>query len=144
MRESTTVADLVELLSLLEVKERHTREALSEIETQKAAVQTTLTLYKSHHCQGVPTHNLPDIRGLTQMAALDAIADANGGEIRVIEARDHMLASGFFTGSKKPRKNAMPQIRSLLDRSGRYELSSPGVYRQITPAVSAEGVEQAA
>lgn len=143
----TTTNDLLDLLAGLQAKEDQTRERLVAIEADKAAVQTTLRLYREQHQPSLdseqhrlfPSYVLPDIKGMTQKKAVETITQANGGELRLSEARKHMLASGFFRGSNNPRRNSGPQLRALVIREGDYERVGPGVFRKIQPNYSRNG-----
>ena len=144
MGERTVVIELQDILTDLEAQERRARETLAKVEDERKAIQLALRIYQERNGGAALNNGLIDLRGLPQMEALDAIADANGGVIRVTEARDHMITAGFFANSKNPRKNALPQIRSILDRSPRHERTGKGVYQRISRAAPAEGVILAA
>jgi hypothetical protein len=142
-----TINDLLDLLAGLQNKEDRTRVQLAEIESQKEAVQITIKLYQEQHQPPVPREQgvlvayvLPNVEGMTQVQALNAIADANGGELKLSDARKHMIASGFFRGSKNIRRNSGPQLRSLVTRSEEFEYLRSGVFIKIQPPVHHNGV----
>lgn len=68
------------------------------------------------------------VRPLTNHDILVQMAKANGGVVRVSEAKTALLASGRITG--KPQ-NAYGHLRHLLDDSEDFEQIAPGTFRLL-------------
>ena len=67
-------------------------------------------------------------RPLTQLDVIAQLAEANGGEVRVIDAKAALIARGM-TSAK--RQNMYNQMNGLLERSDRFEKCGPGTYRLV-------------
>jgi hypothetical protein len=64
---------------------------------------------------------------MSHLDALIAIAKANNNKLAVKAARRLMTRAGLF----KSTKNASSIIFTAVNRSGKFERESPGVYRLI-------------
>jgi hypothetical protein len=122
IQSSEDVARLYE--RLLEKRDK-LRVQLQEAETEFAAVATTLKL------MGQPTPGVfgLDLRGMTHLEALVAIAKANDNILVAKQARKLMTRAGMFANSK----HASSALFTAINRSGRFRRQSPGKYELIEP-----------
>ena len=110
--------ELQKLYERLQGKRDRLQEQLKEVEAEFNAVATTLKL------MGVPTlavSNL-DLRNMTHLEALVAIAKANDNVLVVKSARRLMTRAGLFANPK----NASSVLFTAISRSGRFETISKG------------------
>lgn len=66
------------------------------------------------------------LQGMTQMEALIAIAEHNGGQVKATEARDILVRAGLAKGQLK---NVATTVHHLLGSSDEFEKLRPGIYR---------------
>lgn len=97
------------------------KEQLEEVEKEFDAVATTLKLMG----QAPPGLANLDLGGMTHVDALVAIAKANGGVLVVKTARRLMTRANLFTNTK----NASSILFTAINRSGKFQRSSPGKYK---------------
>lgn len=117
------IEELTRLYEKLQAKRDRLREQLESAEREFEAVSTTMRLVG----QGSPTVNLVNIEGMTQLQALIAIARANNNRVSVRTARRMMEKAGLF----KNAKNASSVLFTTINRSGKFERESSGVYRLV-------------
>jgi hypothetical protein len=100
------------------------RTQLAEVEKELEAIGTTLRLMGYM----APSSTLGlDLHGMTQLAALIAIAQANGGILTVKTARRMMLKAGMFGNPK----NSSSILFTTISRSKRFEKMESGKYRLL-------------
>ena len=122
MSDNVTQDELFALYERLQSKRDRLKEQLIEVEKEFEAVSTTLRL------MGQPSPSeVVNLEGLTQLNALIAIAKANDNLLAVKRARRLMTKAGFFKDSKHPAS----VLFTAINRSGRFDRVSPGVYRLI-------------
>ncbi|MBZ5645344.1 MAG: hypothetical protein LAO19_21500 [Acidobacteriia bacterium] len=115
-----SVDEISKLYESLQGKRDRLREQLDAVEKQFDAVSTTLRLMG--HL--TPAQNI-NLSGLTQLDALIAIAKANDNKLVVKTARRLMVKAGYF----KSTKHASSILFTTINRSGKFDRESPGVYR---------------
>lgn len=112
--------EVLKLYERLQETRDKLREKLAAVEQEFEAVSTTLRLMG--HLS--PAQNV-NLSGLSQLDAIVAIAKANDGKLVVKTARRHMVRAGYF----KNTKHASSILFTTINRSGRFERESPGVYK---------------
>ena len=73
--------------------------------------------------------DVSSLRGMTQIEALKKLAEHSGGEFRTIDAKRIFLQAGII----KSPKNANNILFSVIQRSGLFDRTAPGVYRVASP-----------
>ena len=133
METSTKEAPrLVELQQTLERRRDSLRRTLEIVEEQLKAVTTTLELLNNVGAGQltVPTETIvppPNLHGMTQVEALSAIARQNGGRVRIKDAHGVLLKAGLM----KQTKNWYNILYNAINRSEKFERSSPGEYKLL-------------
>lgn len=117
--------ELTKLYEKLQAKRDKLREQLASADKEFEAVSTTMRLVG----QGNRLVNLVNVEGMAHLEALTAIAKANNNTLSTRTARRIMEKAGLF----KTAKNASSIIFTAINRSGRFERESSGVYRLIEP-----------
>lgn len=141
----TTNPVINELMTLLSQKraglhefEQQMEQALKARREDIQAIERTIELYQNGRVANsrimVPaltTNIIPsELHGMTQMGALDHIAEKNEGRIKVSLAKRLLIEAGIAKGN--PRY-LMSSIYHLLENSGKYEKVAPGEFMRIRP-----------
>jgi hypothetical protein len=121
--------DLLSLKKRLADKEKSLVAQLDQVRKQLLSIETTLSLLddESEPHSNVVTFIYPpeNLRGLTHIQALERIAKANDGKLRIVDAKHVMIAARLITTPK----NAYSIISSDILRSERFEKTAPGEFR---------------
>jgi|SRR6266850_30257 len=121
MSTNVSGTDIAKLFEQLGTKREKLRSQLEEVEKEYEAVALTMKLI------GQPSQKSLtglDLRNMTQLGALIAIAKANGGVLAVKSARRAMVKAGMFTTPK----NAASIIFTAIMRSKRFQRLGSGRY----------------
>jgi hypothetical protein len=128
MANGTTAAidELLKILSQLRKGHEQTFSRLAELEQDMEAIETTLRYLKARQPAEIQAAIDPnELRSMTQIKALIAVAKSNNGDLKVTEAKRLMLQAGLFQNSK----NASQIIYNVIKRSDVFVKVRPGIYR---------------
>ena len=132
MPNKTTPEGIIDLRQELLSKKSELANKIRLIDDQLKAVNMTLELLGVGRFQASvqeTVKNIPDLGGMTQHAAIAALARANGGHIKATTARMVLLKQGLI---KNP-KNALSIVYGVLQRHEElFRKVSPGVYELIS------------
>jgi hypothetical protein len=134
VNKAETHSELVSMKHKLEADKKQVEKYLIDLEKKLEAVNTTIGLLRGYNTLTPPTQvttgetSIPDLKGMTQLQALTAIAKANENRFRLLDAKNALLAAGLI----KTAKNANNIIFSVIQRSGKFERLSPGVYGLVS------------
>ena len=116
--------DLIGLMQRLKEKRESLVRMLEQVDEDYKAVTKTMALLRQVTAE-VPITIVPlDLHGKTQLQAVIEIAQANGGRIKLTEARDILVANGLM----KKTKNSTTIIYNTVVRSGKFEHTGKGEY----------------
>jgi hypothetical protein len=99
-----------------------------ETESPASSPETEVTL-RGSFSYGTATGSVDvaSLRGMTQVKALEKIAEHSGGQFTTTAAKRFLIQADLI---KNP-KNANNIIFSVIQRSGKFERVEPGVYRLV-------------
>ena len=126
--------DILDIISLLRGRrgeiEESIQQQLASVDADIAAAERTLELRRE--LLGAPLHEAnglvaSDLRGMSQMQALRAIAMHNDGILVIRDARRLFIEANLTT-----TRYISQAIRAIANRSGRFEYHSPGRLRLLT------------
>lgn len=123
------INELLNLAAKLRAKRPQIEKRLAELDAKLRAIETTLQLYADEKKLGSIQRqqiSTDDLGAMTQLGALKAIAEANGGLVNASEAKRLFIAARLSTS--KP-KNLGPHIYNILKNSPDFEWESPGTFK---------------
>jgi hypothetical protein len=132
-----TYTELISLRDRLDRQYEQLQRQVDDVRKKLESVSTTLAMLdEGDSSSGVATStsehsprggviDLSSLRGMTQIEALKKLAEHSGGEFRTMDAKRIFLQAGII----KSQKNANNILFSVIQRSGLFERTAPGVYR---------------
>jgi hypothetical protein len=152
-----TFPELEALKGRLEQQAQELHTQLDKVMGQLESVATTLELLKGQQPQqqtlpvwapspkpqdaaphsAIRAISASDLSGLTQLEAIIKIAKANNNRVRLITARDLLLAAGTTTSEK----NAMNIVFNVIKRSDRFIRVAAGIYELLPDGKKASDPE---
>ena len=124
-----TLEDIAKLVGRLQAKRDKLQGQLEEVQRQLDSASTTYELLGKNRMVSssfvYPTE--ASLQGKTQLDALIAVAEANDNHLVVKKARRALIRAGLI----KNTKNASSIIFTAINRSGRFQRESPGVYKLV-------------
>jgi hypothetical protein len=120
--------ELLKLKQRLDEKVQNLSVQLEQAQKQRNSVITTLELLG--HDTDIETEEAPfifppaQIKGLTHHEALERIAKANNGRLKLADARRVIVAAGMISTPK----NAYSILSNTIGRVGKFRKIGPGEY----------------
>ena len=127
---SSMLDELSQLISKLRHEREEAAKELTNIDEQLRAVETTMSIYRKTYTPHEPAIYKTissELKGKTQLEALVHIASKSGGQFRVVDAKRLMSEAGMFRNPK----NVLSMLYTIINRSGKFEKISPGVYKLV-------------
>jgi len=129
---NSMLSELSRLIADLRREREEIGKRLAEADNQIQAVEVTMNLYRKtgvvHEPAAYKTLAL-ELQGMTQLKALIHIASKTNGRLKVVDAKRLMLEAGLIRNPK----TALSMLYTIISRSGKFEKTSPGKYRLVTP-----------
>lgn len=129
---NSILSELSRLMADLRREREEIGENLARIDDQIRSVEVTMNLYRKTgktHEPAVYKTLASELQGKTQLQALIHIASKTNGRLKVVDAKRVMLEAGLIRNPK----NALSMLYTIISRSGKFEKTSPGKYRLVTP-----------
>lgn len=129
---SSILSELSRIIADLRREREGIQKKLAEVDYAIEAVEVTMNLYRKtgiiHEPAAYKTLAL-ELQGKTQLQALIHIASKTNGRLKVVDAKRVMLEAGLIRNPK----TALSMLYTVINRSGKFEKTSPGKYRLVTP-----------
>ena len=129
--DKTQVNELYDLMQQIKAQKENYESQIKHLDDDLKAVIKTINLLKLLKQRSTKSVAVPaaidnsHLEGKTQREALVEIARRNNGTVKTAEAKDLLIKAGLITKTK----NASTIVSTAINRSGRFERVSPGVYK---------------